>query len=129
MLHKMDKIQLVEKRKWDGWAEWVLIAGFVIAGINLLRFPLGYSSSDLELTLKLTELACIWGMWKFKRLGFYVFMGLYLLWVLVGIATFLPFVAIASGVRLILASLVVRSRWNDMDPVFRKDQPSEGEQP
>lgn len=113
----MEKEQAVQKCKWDGWAKWLLITGFVVAGINLLRFPLGYSSSALELTLKLIELACIWGMWKFKRLGFYVFMGLYLMFALIGIATFLPLLALASGARLILAFLVVRTRWTDMDPV------------
>lgn len=118
----------MRKRNWGGLAKFLLILGLVMGGVNVLGATPG------ELIVGLPLLVCIWGIYKFKRLGYYVFVAIRVF----TIALVLLVLALAEvrgdsawsfkatqsllseGWGLLWTWLIVRSRWKDMDPVFRK---------
>ena len=101
----------VRKRKWTGLAKWLLIAWFVILGVSCYAAPAG---PLIELLLLLV---CTWGIYKFKHLGFYGFVAIRVLDIAVAVLTFTSYFPILISLTVVL--LIVRSRWKDMDPVFR----------
>ena len=116
------------KRKWTGLAKWLLIVGLVMGGINVLVATRG------EMIVALPSLVCIWGIYKFKRWGFYgiVAIRVFTIALALGVLALAEVRAdsawsskgtqalFSEGWGLIWTWLVVRSRWKEMDPVFRE---------
>jgi len=118
--------------KWTGLAKWLLIANLVFVGIRVLV------DEPEDLIVSLPSLVCIWGIYKFKRLGFYVLAAIYVTLALIsfGAAAYAPYGTIREEIvptiawyagRLLVISLIVRSRWKDMDPVFKAKSTPEGQ--
>lgn len=117
----MEKAQPLPNRKWTGLAKWVLIGLLVVFGIACFGPPL---VDQVEMAVLLV---CLCGIYEFKRWGFYGFLALRLAGIFMSLGAFgYVFGAeaddLAQGVftvgwQLIVVSLIVRTRWTDMDPV------------
>lgn len=119
------------KRKWTGLAKWLLIANLVFGGIGVC------TAEPDELILMLPSYVSVWMIYAFKRLGFYLLVAIHALSIWLALAhltdtnsvDFEAYLSVLfqAVLVLIVASLIVHSRWKDMDPPFWEKRASEGE--
>ncbi len=117
----MEKAQPVLKRKWTGLVKWLLIANLVWGGFKVL------GATPIELITLLPLLICLWGIYRFKRWGFYAMATIRVVdfFICLGAQSYaaeaqaMPYIEsiVADVFALTLVALIVRTRWTDMDPV------------
>jgi hypothetical protein len=124
--------RVVDRRAWHGLAKFLLLAGLIWAGIVLI-----VADTPVEIISQIVLIICLWAIYKFKRWGFYVLIGADSV-MIVGMATLLWLLSYMDSYErgtyspdfiktilycikdIVILSLIVHPRWNEMDPVFSR---------